>query len=91
MSIPAARITGAQILNADTYLTFYQRRERQVIEQIGEELPHVGVAVLAQALIIEAVPEKRMRQREISCQNRTQLSGGSDTRIVCKYASLHQR
>ena len=28
----------------------------QVIEELCELLPHVGVAVLAQALVIEAIP-----------------------------------
>ena len=28
----------------------------QVIEELSELLPHVGVAVLAQALVIETVP-----------------------------------
>ena len=31
------------------------RCQRQVIEGLGEELPHVGVAVLAQALVVEAI------------------------------------
>ena len=30
--------------------------ERQIIEELRELFPHVGVAVLAKALIIEAVP-----------------------------------
>ena len=32
-----------------------ERREGQVVEEVGEVLPHVGVAVLAQALVVEAV------------------------------------
>ena len=36
-------------------LTVHQRRQRQIVEQVGEVLPHVGVAVLAQALVIETV------------------------------------
>ena len=32
-----------------------QRRQRQVVEQIREVLPHVGVAILAQALVVETV------------------------------------
>ena len=32
-----------------------ERCERHVVEQIGKDLPHVGVAVLAQALVVEAV------------------------------------
>jgi len=30
--------------------------EGQVVEQLSELFPHVGVAVLSQALIVEAVP-----------------------------------
>lgn len=37
------------------YLGVHQRRERQVVEQVGEVLPHVGVAVLPEALVVEAV------------------------------------
>ena len=34
----------------------------QEVEQLGELLPHVGIAVLAQALIIEAIPEINQNQ-----------------------------
>lgn len=37
------------------YLGVHQRREREVVEQVGEVLPHVGVAVLPEALVVEAV------------------------------------
>lgn len=37
------------------YLGVHQRCEREVVKQVGEVLPHVGVAVLAEALIVEAV------------------------------------
>ena len=30
-------------------------RQGQVVEQVGEELPHVGVAVFAQAFVVKAV------------------------------------
>jgi len=45
------RITGLP----STYLTIDERRQRQVVKEIGEILPDVGVAVLAQTLVIEAV------------------------------------
>ena len=32
-----------------------QRRQRQVVEEVGEVLPHVSVAVLAQTLVIETI------------------------------------
>lgn len=37
------------------YLGVHQRREREVVEQVGEVLPHVGVPVLPEALVVEAV------------------------------------
>ena len=40
-----------------------QRRQRQVVEQIREVLPHVGVAILAQALVVETV-HLRVRRRK---------------------------
>jgi hypothetical protein len=41
---------------AAAHLALYQACEWQVVEQVCEVLPHVCVAVLAQALIVEAVP-----------------------------------
>jgi hypothetical protein len=41
------------------HLALYQACERQVVEQVCEILPHVCVAVLAQALIVKAVPIKQ--------------------------------
>lgn len=38
-----------------SYLSVDQRGERQVVEQVCEVLPHVSVAVLPQALVVEAV------------------------------------
>lgn len=37
------------------HLPVHQRGQRQVVEQVCEVLPHVGVAVLPQALVVEAV------------------------------------
>lgn len=36
-------------------LTFDDGSQRQVVEQLGQALPDIGVAVLATALVIEAV------------------------------------
>lgn len=36
-------------------LVFDEGGEREEIEKVGEVLPHVGVAVFAQALVVEAV------------------------------------
>lgn len=38
-----------------SHLGVDQRGERQVVKQVREVLPHVGVAVLPQALVVEAV------------------------------------
>ena len=38
-----------------SYLSVHQRSEGQVVKQVCEVLPHVGVAVLPQALVVEAV------------------------------------
>ena len=38
-----------------TTLTVHKGGEREVVEQVGEVLPHVGVAILAQTLVIEPV------------------------------------
>lgn len=36
-------------------LVFNESSEREVVEEVGEVLPNVGVAVLAEALVVEAV------------------------------------
>jgi len=41
------------------HLVLHERSERQVVEQVREALPHVRVAVLPQALVVEAVPAGR--------------------------------
>jgi len=42
-------------VDLSTYLSVDERRQRQVVKEIGEILPDVGVAVLAQTLIIEPI------------------------------------
>lgn len=36
-------------------LVFDEGGEREEIEKVGEVLPHIGVAIFAQALVVEAV------------------------------------
>ena len=36
-------------------LAVNQRRQRQVVEQIREVFPHVGVAVLSQTFVVETI------------------------------------
>lgn len=47
-----------------------QRGKRQVVEQVGEVLPHVRVAVLAQALVIEAIHLRDLARLVVAAQNR---------------------
>ena len=37
------------------YLVIDQRRQRQIVEEIGEKLPYIGIAILAEAFIVETV------------------------------------
>jgi hypothetical protein len=48
--------------NTKTHLIVDQRRQRQVVKQVGEVLPHVGIAVLSQTFIIEAVAERKKQK-----------------------------
>ena len=59
-----------------THLVVYQGRERQVIEQVREALPDVGVAVLAQALVVEAVAAGAALQSDGRQQQEQQAAGG---------------
>lgn len=43
------------ILSVCSHLGVDQRGERQIIKQVCEVLPHVGIAVFPQALVVEAV------------------------------------
>lgn len=44
--------------------------QRQVIEQVGEVLPDVGIAILAEALIIEAVDLGDLPTLVVASENR---------------------
>lgn len=37
------------------YLVVDQRCQGQVVEEIGEKLPYVGIAILAEAFVVETV------------------------------------
>lgn len=45
----------ARIMMSATYLVFDQRSEGEVIEEIREVSPHIGIAVLPQALVVEPI------------------------------------
>ena len=58
----------AQQQTAQADLLLDERGERQVVEQVGEVLPHVGIAVFARALVVESVhcsASKRTNQRSM--------------------------
>ena len=46
---------GAEATVEAEYVIVDQGREGEVVEEVGEELPHVGTAVFANALVVEAV------------------------------------
>lgn len=48
--------------------------QRQIVKKVGKVLPHVGIAVLAQALVIKTVPKKlkkivKQNKERKPCQN----------------------
>lgn len=47
--------TGRETAVQAEYLVVDKGSEREVVEQVCEELPDIGVAVFAQALIVEAI------------------------------------
>jgi hypothetical protein len=50
-----------------TNLVLDERSQRKVIERIGKVLPHVDIAILSQALIVESVPTiTRIRSQNTS-------------------------
>ena len=46
-----------------------ERGQGQVVEEVGEKLPHVGVAVLAQALVVEAVDLRDLAGLVVAAQD----------------------
>ena len=56
--------------SAGTHLVVDEGREGQEVEQVGEVLPDVGVAVLAQALVVEAVHLGDLARLVVAAQDR---------------------
>ena len=46
-----------------------ERRQGQVVEEVGEEFPHVRVAVFAQALVVEAVDLRDLARLVVAAQD----------------------
>ena len=54
----------------DAYLAIDERCQRQVVKEVGEELPHIRIAILAQALIIEAIDLRDLAAFVIAAKDR---------------------
>jgi len=75
-------------------------RQRQEVEQVCEVLPHVGVAVLAQALIVEAVNLRDLARLVVAAQDsdaagiadleRDQQSHGLDGEVAAVNVVAHE-
>ena len=59
--------TGREATMETENLVLHHCGERQVVEKLCEDLPNVGVTVLAQAFIIEPIPTSRVSQAEEGC------------------------
>jgi len=53
-----------------SHLSFNEGRQRQVVEQVREVLPHTGIAVLAQTFIIETVHLSYLPALVVTTQDR---------------------
>lgn len=51
----ARRRNSSCCVSSLSYLVFHQSRHGQVVEQLGEAVPHRGVSVLAKAFVVEPV------------------------------------
>jgi len=67
--------------NMRTNLFLDERSQGQVVEEVSEALPHVGVAVFARAFIIEAV-----HCANYDCQNVAKRQGSK--RTLCDLSAL---
>ena len=56
------------------HLVVHQGGEGQVVEQVGEVLPHVGIAVLPQTLVVEAVHLSDLTRLVVPPQDRDALT-----------------
>ena len=68
---PSQHRSGRKRKQGDrTDLVVDERGQGEVVEQVGEELPDVGVAVLAQALVVEAVHLRDLPTLVVPAQDR---------------------
>jgi len=61
--------TGTESTVETEDLTVHQSSEGQVVKQVGEVLPHVGIAVLPQALVIKPVNLSDLSRLVIASKN----------------------
>jgi hypothetical protein len=51
------------------YLAIDKSCQWQIVEEVGEELPHTGVPVLADALVVEPIPAQLRVRRPVTSQS----------------------
>ena len=77
------------------YLILHQRCQRHVVKQVGEYLPDVGVAILAQALVVEAVDLRDLSALVVASEEMYPLRVAHCARrwLACQYAAgkVHPR
>lgn len=53
-----------------THLVVDQRGQREEVEQVGKETPHVGIPVFSQALVIKPIYLRDLSRLVVTPQNR---------------------
>ena len=64
------------------YLVLDQSCERQVVKEIREVLPYIGIAVLSQALIVEAIAAKHRKDISDAVQDAGRNTTGRHARAT---------
>ena len=73
-------------------LVVHHGRQRQVVEQVRVHLPHVCVAVLAHALVVESVPVHTVKSVRLTRYSRAVIQGcGSYTCVICRLSWLPRK
>ena len=65
--------TGRQTTMKAEDLVLNQGGKRKVVKEVGEELPDIGIAVLAQALVIEAIDLRNLTALVVAAKDRDAL------------------
>lgn len=56
------------------YLTINEGGKGQIVEQIGEVLPHIRIAIFAETLVIKAIHLRNLSRFVVSAQNSDSLA-----------------